>query len=194
MDQNTNTALLIDESERFAQLEQVVERGQKTFIEVGNALAEIRDSRLYRERYATFEAYCQERWGWARRTAYQYISAAEAAQNVRHGTQAPPTSERQARPLTRLKTSDEQYQAWTRAHEIAEAEQKPVTGKVVEQAVREVSNVAPIRTYQHEPLEQKSKAFRYAQEAIVCLGKIRPQDPNRGEALQSVIDWIKVNR
>ena len=42
-------------------------------------VAEIRDSKLYREHYQTFDAYCNERWGWTRQRAYQVISAAEVS-------------------------------------------------------------------------------------------------------------------
>jgi hypothetical protein len=44
--------LLPAERGRLAELEQVVERGLQTFVEVGLALTEIRDSRLYRVKYA----------------------------------------------------------------------------------------------------------------------------------------------
>ena len=43
---------------RLAELELVIERGLKTFVEVGAALLGIRDGRLYRETHATFEDYC----------------------------------------------------------------------------------------------------------------------------------------
>src|SRR5690606_14593219 len=43
--------------------------------EIGEALIRIRDKDLYRDRYATFESYCQDRWSLARRTAYQMIEA-----------------------------------------------------------------------------------------------------------------------
>lgn len=33
-------------------------------VEAGQALATIREARLYRETHATFEDYCRERWGW----------------------------------------------------------------------------------------------------------------------------------
>jgi hypothetical protein len=99
------------------------------------------------------------------------------------------------RPLTKLKTSDEQYEAWCKANEIAEQENKPVTGKIVQQAVDEVSNVKELKRFEPEPEQViTSKAFRFSQEAINCLGKIRPSDPRRDEALQSVIDWINCNR
>lgn len=58
----TSTALAAVESTRLAELEHVIERGLTTFVEVGQALMEIRDSRLYRDTHAAFEDYCRERW------------------------------------------------------------------------------------------------------------------------------------
>ena len=40
--------------------------GKKTFVEVGLALAEIRDLRLYKREYSGFEEYCQKKWGWTK--------------------------------------------------------------------------------------------------------------------------------
>ena len=57
------TALTASQQARLATLEAIVERGLDTFVQVGLALAEIRDARLYKQRYGTFEAYCSERWG-----------------------------------------------------------------------------------------------------------------------------------
>ena len=51
---------------RLAELETVIESGIRTFVDVGRALLEIRDSRLYRESYPTFDEYCRERWGFGR--------------------------------------------------------------------------------------------------------------------------------
>ena len=39
--------------------ESVISKGLKTFSDVGNALLAIRDGRLYREQFPTFEEYCQ---------------------------------------------------------------------------------------------------------------------------------------
>lgn len=61
------------ETTRLQELEKIVETGLQTFVEVGQALMEIRDSQLYLETHRTFEEYVRARWGWARRTAYQYI-------------------------------------------------------------------------------------------------------------------------
>lgn len=88
------------ETARLCELESVIERGLQTYIEVGNALMEIRDSRLYRNTHGTFEDYCLGKWGWTRMRASQLIEAAQIAVNVNHGLQIePPANERQAREL-----------------------------------------------------------------------------------------------
>jgi hypothetical protein len=71
------------DSMRLLELETVVERGLETFYEVGRALCEIRDRRLYRETHRKFEDYVRERWGWYRQRAYGYIEAARVVDNVR---------------------------------------------------------------------------------------------------------------
>ena len=85
---------------------------------MGNALLTIRDKRLYRDEFGTFETYCRERWGFTRMRASQMIAAAEVVANVNHGLQLLPTNERQIRPLTSLEP-EQQREAWARAVETA---------------------------------------------------------------------------
>lgn len=63
----------------LSKLEGIVRRGLDTDLEVGNALAEIRDTWLYRATHETFEAYLRDRWRMSGPRAYQLIQAAEAA-------------------------------------------------------------------------------------------------------------------
>jgi hypothetical protein len=115
--------LTVDESRRLVELERTIEHGLATFIEVGGALMEIRDSRLYRGEHRTFEDYCRKEWKMSRPRVYQLIGAA--------GVATPPTSERQARPLTKLEP-EHQPIAWNRAVEIADG--KPPTARHLEHA------------------------------------------------------------
>ncbi len=92
---------LMHRAAALAECERVIERGLKTFIEVGDALARIRDERLYRETHATFEDYCRARWGFDASRARQLISAAKTVTLVTVGGQPAPTSERVARELRR---------------------------------------------------------------------------------------------
>lgn len=62
--------------------EQIIARGLNTFLEVSCALMTIRDGRLYRERYQSFEAYCSKRWRISRAYAYRLIDSVEVVQNV----------------------------------------------------------------------------------------------------------------
>lgn len=82
---------------RLFELERVIAAGLQSFIEVGNALMEIRDKRLYKEQgYKNFEEYCHERWKWGRNYANKQIKAAKVAGVL--GTVVP-KSERVAREL-----------------------------------------------------------------------------------------------
>jgi hypothetical protein len=85
--------------QRLTDAEAVIERGLATFVEVGAALMSIRDERLYRVEYGTFEDYCRERWGMTRRHANRLVEAAEIT--VALGPIGP-TTESQARELTGL--------------------------------------------------------------------------------------------
>ena len=51
--------------------------GWHTFVQVGLALARIRDARLYRCDYDSFEAYCRAKWEYRQRQIYYLISAAQ---------------------------------------------------------------------------------------------------------------------
>ena len=94
----TGPALTHAEAARLAQLEATIERGMDTFVEVGLALAEVRDARLYRADHDTFEDYLERRWGISRRRGYQLIEAAEAVQDFAQ----PPAVESHARALAAL--------------------------------------------------------------------------------------------
>ncbi|HEY8768741.1 MAG TPA: DNA N-6-adenine-methyltransferase [Dehalococcoidia bacterium] len=96
--------LSLPEAERLEELEAVVARGRRVFVEVGAALLEIRDSRLYRQDYGTFEDYCRQRWDFSRFTAYDLIKTSEAALLVEEVQQ--PTRE-QARELAPLRSEPE---------------------------------------------------------------------------------------
>jgi hypothetical protein len=123
-------------AERLSTLERIIETGLQTFIEVGNALTEIRDSRLYRRCYHTFEDYCRERWQMTRMRASQLISAAAVVANVNNCLHSP-THESQVRALANLEP-EQQREAWKEA---TQDNPKP-TAKRVAEAVAKVQ-VAP---------------------------------------------------
>ena len=118
-------ALTVIERNNLVELEETIQKNLTAFYEVGFALMQIRDNRLYREyRHEddtpmTFEEYCKEKWGFTRMRASQLISASMALENVNQGLQDHSVSERVLRPLTRIKNPDEQREVYQRAVETA---------------------------------------------------------------------------
>ena len=104
-------------------LEDIIRRNIGAFYVVGHALMEIRDKKYYREvlGFETFEAYCNAKWDFRSDYARRLIASAETVDNVKNAPMgAIPTSERQVRPLLKLKdTPDQQLIAWQKAVETA---------------------------------------------------------------------------
>lgn len=94
--------ITVEESSELVRLEIIVEKGLQTFTEVGEALAEIRDRRLYRIEHATFADYCKVKWQMSDRRARQLMDAAEVVGEISKSGTMVPVSERQARPLAAL--------------------------------------------------------------------------------------------
>ena len=115
-------------------LESTIEKGLSTFHAVGAALSRIRDNRLYRTAYKTFEDYCQDRWGMVASRARQLIAAAEVATNIESVTTGNTLTERAMRPLTKLKP-DQQREAWAKA--VDTAPEGKMTAAHVEQTVED---------------------------------------------------------
>lgn len=90
------------ESKRLVTLEKTISKGEKIFIEVGLALAEIRDAKLYRENHDTFEDYCREKWGWGRQRGYELIYAAKAVNELPENVIKKITNEGQASALMKV--------------------------------------------------------------------------------------------
>jgi hypothetical protein len=128
----TTQALTAVDATDLHDLEQVVEQGLATFVEVGKALATIKDRRLYRETHETFEAYCSERWGISRSYAYRQIDGAQVAEIVSPNGDSPaPASEAVARELAPLKNDPEKArEAWGNVVELHGP--KPTAGQVRE--------------------------------------------------------------
>lgn len=63
------------ESSQLEKLEAIITKGKESFVDVGRAIMEIREGRLYRRDYSTFEGYCQGKWGWGVKRAQQLVRA-----------------------------------------------------------------------------------------------------------------------
>jgi hypothetical protein len=121
------------EVKTLAHYEEIVEQGREVFIQVGQALLAIRDQRLYRESYSTFEDYLRQRWDLSRSYAHRMIDAAVVVQNLLPIGNIVPVNEAQARPLTTL-SPEQQAEVWNEAVKTAPAGK--VTAKHVQTTVK----------------------------------------------------------
>lgn len=79
----------------------------------GRELAAIRHDELYRDRYQTFEAYCDERWELTKQHAYHLIDAAGFAEKVNYSSLAVPARETHIRPLLlKLDNDEDRLAVW----------------------------------------------------------------------------------
>lgn len=128
------TDLSVDERSELERNERIIAGGLQTFYDVGHALAEIRDRKLYRARFRTFEAYCQDRWGFSRQRASQLIIGADVAENLSTVVDKTGLLEVHARELASV-PPNEQRLVYQLAHELTE-------GDITQSAIRSLAAVA----------------------------------------------------
>jgi hypothetical protein len=140
--------LTMDEQARKEQLELVIKSANDMNARAVQALTEIRDKRLYRNKYATFEDYCRLRWGHSRAQINREIAAAHVVE-VLAPIGAKIENESVARPLVGL--TDEQMVA---AFEVAkeQAGDKPLTAKIIRKAAAQFKPERPAK-----PVVEKSR-------------------------------------
>jgi hypothetical protein len=106
--------------------------------EFAEALRTVRDKRLFRDTYPTFEQYCRERWGISKTHCNRLIQASEVSANVAPIGVTP--KESQARELSKL-PADQQASAW---QETLDRTDGHPTAAAVHEVVAERLKPAPI--------------------------------------------------
>lgn len=130
------TELTDQEKQELMVLESIIEKDLHSFYEVGIALIRIRDERLYRETFSTFEEYLRRKWDIGRSRAYQLIRAAQVQDNLSTIVNVPERfNEAQLRPLASL-PSDLQKLAWIRA--VGKANGGKIKAEHTMQAAKEI--------------------------------------------------------
>lgn len=163
---------------KLTTLETTIAEGMETFIDVGNALKQIRDERLYRDGYKTFEEYTKERWGWNRAHAHRMIQAAAVEENIslQIGDTAKPKTESHYREVAKA-PADKQAAVVEAAAAKAEAEDRKPTAKDYREAVAEVVYEDAIddepEPYEVEKFDRKViEAFRKCENRLGTLRQL----------------------
>jgi hypothetical protein len=134
--------LTTSESAELDRLEKVVESG---VVEIGKALADIKEKQLFRRDYKTWEAYCEGRWRKTRQWADLTMKAAKVIQALPETSTVvdEPLNARQARELVKL-TPEHRVEVLEKLKESG----KPVTAKAIAETAKAVERDA-------EPVELK---------------------------------------
>lgn len=214
MSATTNLEVSEESTRSLADLEAIIEHGKQTFIEVGEALMEVRDRRLYREAgYLTFDDYLSRRWEFSRQRANQLIDsvlvmrAFEAPSQDEMTTMVvKPTNERQARALASLTKDDPEAAPAVMAEVGAEAEQsgKPVTADKIRKAVdKHKRNRAAQQGYAASLRDSPAQAAppklaELIRDGIAALTKIAdalPDEPDskRVRKMIAELEWLQSN-
>ena len=159
------TKILTDpERTRLEECECIIRKGLGTFIEVGRALADIHDNRLYRETHNDFRRYCRDVWDLGKSSAYRKMDSYRVVRlledkmspmgdiledNSEENDIILPVNERQVRPLIQLKKDPEaQLKAWEFVRQTLKGNTKAkLTGALVNKAVKEVKGEVKKRDF-----------------------------------------------
>lgn len=170
-DPKGEVALNVAEEMKLEQFENVIKQGLGGFMLVGKALKVIRDDKLYRAKFGTFEDYCRERWDLSDKYAYRLIDAYTVVENLRSELQTSPigeirfpTNESQVRPLMGLEP-EQQVKAWRQV--LKNCKGKPITAdKVAEVVDKMEGNTSP------EPTPKPKTELKKANIKLKKIGKL----------------------
>ena len=155
-----------DEQKELKDLEVTIERGECAFYESGKALITIRDKKLYRENFKTFDLYCAERWGFTRSHASRLTKAYKSVTKL--VTLCPEskkiiTAEGPAREFTKGELTDaELKKSFIIADKTAKKENTKLTAKIAKKAIEKVTasrEEKPESNEKKDPTEKQQKKF-----------------------------------
>ncbi|MFT4637930.1 MAG: hypothetical protein ACI8T1_001246 [Verrucomicrobiales bacterium] len=131
-----NSFIVQENFDELHHCERTIQKGLKSFMEVGHCLMTIRDKRLYRIDYSTFEDYCRDRWGISRPYAYKLMAGAKVVDDLssEEDISVLPDNANQVRKLTPLSKED-RIAAWKRVLQESTKTGKPITAKLVQTVV-----------------------------------------------------------
>ncbi|MFB7668314.1 hypothetical protein ACFC1R_31085 [Kitasatospora sp. NPDC056138] len=130
--------LMVDEQRNLLACEAAIEAVKLAFWAAGKALQAVRDGRLYRADYSSFDAYCLERWDIQRDYADKLIRSWSLAEQL-HKLAERKLNEAQVRPLVGLAKAKGSDAAET-VFVAVQNGPVPVTGAVIAGAVKALPN------------------------------------------------------
>lgn len=160
-------------------------RYAKDSFSAAEALYQIREGKLYRKDYKTFEDYCKSVQDMSRQFANRLIKAGEV-----YGEMVPivskmelpmPDNEAQLRELSRVPENSERVEIYKKAHDLATKEETSLAARHIKQMIdsrkknEEVKQVKPTRLSPRMRLER----------ALPILKKLEPMVAKHDRAMET---------
>ena len=143
-----------DVTRELANQEARIAAGLTAFQEVGDALLKIKEAKLYRQTYTTWESYLQSRWGMSDSQSMRLISASQICREIAASGVTPPQIESHAREL-RIVPEGERAKVWQEITTEIPAEQ--LTAEQIADKVAERVKRKPKRARHKKPANVKLK-------------------------------------
>jgi|ERR1043166_2637309 hypothetical protein len=130
----------ISKQSRYEVLKEKIRNWWEDRLKIGEALREIRESKLYKDEYQSFEEFCDHEYGLKHSQAYRLIEAAGIKDSIKSSPMGDKISnERQARALAPV-PADQRAEVIERA-----AEQGPITAKTITEAAEQIVKSEPAK-------------------------------------------------
>lgn len=188
-----------EDAEELVRCEDVLSAGVKDFLRIGEALSTIHERNLYRKDFQSFSDYCRDKWGLARRTAYQRLAVYQVYENIREAyaddeitADTLPANEYQLRQLLPLHTPELQRQAWQRALSLWEEESDhtgKITAEIVKKAVMLTQNMH--QTSRLQPLIASTQFSMIPLQLELCHSIPGTQQPTMTMDAQSLAKHLQ---
>jgi len=174
---------------RFAELEKRIEQGMETWMDVGRALAEIRDTKLYRDEFLNFSDYLTQRWGMSKTHANRLIKADGVVRKIEKAGKKPPKSERVVReaakdpdPVEALDEAEAQHGPSPSASQVAETVRKrassngPSLSDLVKRVKERVGSAQRALDDIRTDSRHHAEAVEHLRSAMTCLTRLQSED------------------
>jgi len=177
-------------ADRLTQLENVIETNQRKFYQIGKALKQIRDERLFRDvLFDRFETYVKDRWDMARSQAYRLIEAATILDNLSPiGDGILPRNESQARVLGRFKKED-QREIW---REFISSGMALTAANIRKCAHHRARKAKPVKKKTKSMIDIISTSYKTAVMAMLEQIQSAQNDDWQATSRQAALFWLTV--
>ncbi len=174
--------------DQLSELEVVIDKSRRNFYELGCALKEIRDNRLYRiSLFNSFEEYAKKRWAMGKSQAYRLIEACNVIDSLSPIGDVLLENESQVRLLVPL-TSLERQRVWRQFLE-SEAE---LTAANIRRFVSSLNKSADRAANQSEQTKIISENYKKAVLAMIEQIRLAQNDCWQDTSKEAALFWNRI--